>query len=70
MKFKLPKPEDYTEVEGYAFKTIRAYSKVSSNYLVTLVTIDGVLESLKSNDPLLREIAIELLEKEINKYRS
>ena len=70
MKFKIADPDDYTEIERFEYKLSRAYSKVYSDYLVTLVTIDGVIESLKSSEPLLREIAIEILEKEINKYKA
>ena len=45
MKYKIAKPEDYVDVEGYAFKTIRAYSQCYYDVGYLLARIDGILNA-------------------------
>lgn len=40
--WKLPKPEDFTEIDGYSFKLAAAYSKMSVELFTLLVYMDGL----------------------------
>ena len=69
MKFKVSEPEDFPDVEGYEFKVIQAYSKTYSELFIILVKIESSIDFLKSDDPLLREIAIKSLSNIIDQYK-
>ncbi len=43
MKYKIAKPEDNTDVEGYQFKLTHAYSKCVTDMITLLARIDGIL---------------------------
>ena len=61
MKYKVAKPEDFTDIEEYQFKLARAYSIVYSDLLIVLVKIDAIADTLEeyNKDP----IALEYLRK-------
>ena len=69
MTYKIASPEDYPEVEDYAFKVIRAYSKCSSDLLIALVTIDSLIQAIQG-DELDREIAVKLFKNFTKKFKS
>lgn len=56
MKFKIAKPEDFTDVEGYEFKTIKAYTKLYFDFLETLIKTNSAInvyeESKHTEDDL------------------
>ena len=68
MKFKLPKPEDYTETEGFSFKLAAAYANIYGDAISLLVMIHLGLNALKSGDEFDREWAIKNLQKTIDKF--
>ena len=47
MKYKIAKPEDYTDVEGYAFKLSHAHSKCYGDLCYLLARIDGILNAME-----------------------
>ena len=69
MKYKIPVPEDYPEVEGYEFKLSRAYSKLYCDFLSVLTVIDIVMETENKDDPIVREVSDQMLNKIIKKYK-
>ena len=69
MKFKLPKPEDYTDIEDYAFKLAKAYADIYGDAIYLLVHIQLGLDALKSGEDFDREWAIKSLQKIIDKYK-
>jgi len=42
MKIKLPKPEDYPEIDGIGFKTIHAYANLYSNTTSLLIKMKTI----------------------------
>ncbi len=69
MKYKLPKPEDYPGTEGYEFKVSKAYARAYTDLLSLIVTVDGCINALKDGNDINREIAIQMLEDAIRKFK-
>lgn len=44
MEYKIVKPEDFTDVDLYAYKVIRAYSVLYLDFLTLLVYLDRLSE--------------------------
>ena len=40
MTYKIARPEDYTDTEGYSYKLAKAYGQLSSDLLVMLVYLE------------------------------
>ena len=70
MNFKIAKPEDYTEIDGIGFKTIHAYSKVSFDLTMVLITFKAAIntyeESEKSDVDL--EWFIDFLKRKLKEF--
>jgi len=69
MRYKLPNPEDYTDIESYAFKLAKAYADIYGNAIMMLTTIQLGLDALNSGDEFDREWAIKNMQKLIDKYK-
>ena len=69
MKFKLPNPEDYTDIENYAFKLAKAYSVLYGDAITLLVNVRISLDALKSGEDYDREWAIKNLQKILDEYK-
>jgi len=50
MNYKLPKPEDYPEIEGYQFKLSHAYAELYGMTMGLLMRAEKVNESLDEDD--------------------
>ena len=68
MKYKLPSPEDYPEIEGCAFKLAHAYAKIYGDAIMMLVNMQLGLDALNSGDEFDRAWAIKNMQKLIDKY--
>ena len=67
MKIKLPKPEDYPDVEGYEFKLSHAYSKLyydTTSLLIKVKTITCMVDDGSCD----KEWAIEKIKEYINPF--
>ena len=69
MKYKLPVPEDYPEIEEYQFKLSKAYSKMYSDFIDVLITLNVVLNSEDQDDPIVRRVNDDMLRKALNKHK-
>jgi hypothetical protein len=70
MKYKIAKPEDYPEVEGYAYKMIHAYGQLSSDTLVMLVELDAINKALTEDAEYSTEWAMKKLQEIIDRHKS
>jgi len=71
MKYKLSKPEDFTDVEEYQFKLSHAYSVLYSDFLTFLVTVDTVIDMYNEKPgELMGDNVIGHLGKEIQKFKT
>ena len=69
MRFKLPAPEDYTDIEDYAFKLAKAYANLYGDATMMLILIQLGLDALNSGEESAREWTIEKMQKLIDKYK-
>ena len=67
MKYKVAKPEDFTDTEGYEYKLAQAYSTVYSDLLMTLASIDSIADVME--DYKGDEIIVKHLRKITKKYK-
>ena len=67
MKIKLPKPEDYPDVEGYEFKMIHAYSVLYSDALSLIIRANTVI-GMVDDGSCDKEWAIEKIKEYINPF--
>jgi hypothetical protein len=67
MKYKIPRPEDDKSDCEYVFKVIKAYSKISSDTLILLCSIEGILNVFDEVEP---EYIKEKLQELLNDYKS
>jgi len=69
MKFKIARPEDYPEIDGYSFKLIHAYGQLSSDTLIMLVELDAINKALKEDEEYSKEWGMKKLQEIIDKYK-
>ena len=63
MNYKLPKPEDYPDINEYQFKISRAYTKLYGDTVSLLVNIKCMYDALKDPD----EYSIEWVKSNLHK---
>ena len=61
MKFKLKRPEDFTEVEGIAYQTIHAYGQLHSDTMIMLIYLESLADNINHYDNL-EEVKERILE--------
>lgn len=69
MNYKIAKPEDYPDIEGYAFKMIHAYGQLSSDTLIMLVELDAINKALKEDQEYSGEWAMKKLQEIIDRHK-
>ena len=67
MKYKIVRPDDFTEVEDYTDKLIKAYSSVSAGLELALVKVDLLANVMEENDG--NEAAVNFLRNITEKYK-
>ena len=67
MKYKIVRPEDFTEYEDYTDKLIKAYSSVRAGLELVLTKIDTLADVMEDYEK--DEVAIKYLRKITENYK-
>ena len=70
MKFKIANPEDYPEIESYAFKLAKAYADNYGYLIYALTIINTTYDALMENDEFGIDFSKRELMKVLQKFTS